>query len=41
MTKQEKINRISQLKSDIFSLKKEVDYNNAMQLAFVSSPVNY
>ncbi|CAG7580925.1 MAG: gp110 [uncultured marine phage] len=33
MTKQEKIQRVKELKSTIFSLKKEVDYNNAMQLA--------
>lgn len=33
MTREDKINRISELRSQIFSLKKEVDYNDAMQLA--------
>jgi len=33
MIKEEKITRIDELKSHIFSLKKEVDYNNSMQLA--------
>jgi|AntRauTorckE6833_2_1112554.scaffolds.fasta_scaffold77794_2 hypothetical protein len=33
MTKEEKITRIAELKRQIFSIKKEVDYNNAMQLA--------
>jgi len=39
MTKEEKIKRIKQLKGEIFSLKKEVDYNNAMQLAFGLPPM--
>lgn len=33
MTKEEKKSRIVELKRRIFSLKKEVDYNNAMQLS--------
>lgn len=33
MTKEEKRERIDSLRSQIFSLKKEVDYNDAMQLA--------
>lgn len=34
MTRDEKIERVESLKSEIFKLKKEVDYNNAMQLAY-------
>lgn len=33
MTKEEKLNKIKELRHRISDLKKEVDYNNAMQLA--------